>query len=188
MKKWQKILIMADICMGMAVLGGLLGGFRGGSSWNGGVFGEFRGGLPENEGLFRGFSAKSEGEEVKEEAAISAESERIEASFEERKVIALTFDDGPHPRYTPLAVRRIKGTGCKSYLFRNWGECRFFSGNHRKRSLGGTSHRQSYLQPYTADCREPGDLQAGAYKDKSGDRGNNGQPGKLCPPALRFLG
>lgn len=117
MKKWQKILILADICMGMAVLGGLLGGFRGGSSWNGGVFGEFRGGLPENEGLFRGFSAKSEGEEVKEEAAISAESERIEASFEERKVIALTFDDGPHPRYTPLLLDGLKERGVRATFF-----------------------------------------------------------------------
>lgn len=92
MKKWQKILILADICMGMAVLGGLLGGFRGGLPGNEGVFGGFRGGPHENEGLFRAFSAKSEGKKIKEEAAISAESEKIEASFEERKVIALTFD------------------------------------------------------------------------------------------------
>ena len=92
MKKWQKILILADIYMGMAVLGGLLGGFRGGLPGNEGVFGGFRGGPHENEGLFRAFSAKSEGKKIKEEAAISAESEKIEASFEERKVIALTFD------------------------------------------------------------------------------------------------
>lgn len=134
------------------------------------------------------FLQKAKEKRLKRKRNFCRGGERIEASFEERKVIALTFDDGPHPRYTPLLLDGLKEPGCKSYLFRNWGECRFFSGNHRKRSLGGTSHRQSYLQPYTADCREPGDLQAGAYKDKSGDRGNNGQPGKLCPPALRFLG
>ena len=89
MKKWQKILILADICMGIAVLGG----------------------------LFRAFSAKSEGEEVKEEAAISAESERMEASSEERKVIALTFDDGPHPRYTPLLLDGLKERGVRATFF-----------------------------------------------------------------------
>lgn len=103
MKKWQKILILADICMGIAVLGGLLG--------------KFRGGLPGNGGVFRAFSAKSEGEEVKEEAAISAESERMEASSEERKVIALTFDDGPHPRYTPLLLDGLKERGVRATFF-----------------------------------------------------------------------
>lgn len=117
MKKWQRILILADICMGMAVLGGLLGGFWGGMPRNGGIFREFLGGLPGNEGFFRNFFIKSEGEEVKEEAPISAGSERLEVYSEERKVIALTFDDGPHPRYTPLLLDGLKERGVRVTFF-----------------------------------------------------------------------
>ena len=38
----------------------------------------------------------------------------------DEKVIALTFDDGPHATYTPQILDLLDKTRCEGYIFRYW--------------------------------------------------------------------
>jgi len=77
--------------------------------------------------LLGGFSYQKMGQQIRETGSMqqnaqgdSGEQENTDENVEtekEKKKIALTFDDGPHPVYTPEMLDLLKEKRCQGYLF-----------------------------------------------------------------------
>lgn len=63
----------------------------------------------------------------------------------EPKKIALTFDDGPHPKYTEQLLDGLKERGVAATFFRDGRECGELPGHYPERTGRRTSDREPYL-------------------------------------------
>ena len=94
------------------------------------------------------------------------------------KKIALTFDDGPHPRYTEQLLDGLKERNVVATFFVTGENAtqipeQQFEANHvaRKpedpeRTGGRTSDRKPYVQSYPTHLREQGNVPGGTGKDQ----------------------
>lgn len=82
------------------------------------------------------------------------------------KKIALTFDDGPHPRYTEQLLDGLKERNVVATFFCDRGECAELSKYYPERTGGRTSDRKPYVQSYPTHLREQGNVPGGTGKDQ----------------------
>lgn len=67
--------------------------------------------------------------------------------IKEAPKIAITFDDGPSPAWTPKLLDGLKRAECKSNIFPDRGKCRKYAGTCKERIGRRASGRQSYVSP-----------------------------------------
>ena len=98
------------------------------------------------------------------EGETSLESDATVAETLTEKRIALTFDDGPHPRYTEMLLDGLKERGVVATFF--------VTGEH------------AALHPDIIEFRS---IQRRVNTHLRSDRGNHRGGSALCPPTLWFL-
>lgn len=67
--------------------------------------------------------------------------------IKEAPKIAITFDDGPSPAWTPKLLDGLKERNVKSNIFPDRGKCRKYAGTCKERTGRRASGRQSYVSP-----------------------------------------